>query len=53
MELNDFKDWLFDLINEAEDMDTAYIKLRDKNDTLIIGMPDGGIFEIWCKKIGN
>ena len=51
MELNDFKDWLFDLINDAENMDTAYIEFNDRNNKLIIGMPDGGIFEIQCKKI--
>lgn len=51
MELNDFKDWLFDLINDAADMDTACIETDDRNNTFIIGMPEGGVFEIRCKKI--
>lgn len=51
MEINDFKDWLFDLINDAADMDAAYIETDDRNNTFIIGMPEGGMFEIHCKKI--
>lgn len=51
MELNDFKDWLFDLINDAADMDTASIESDDRNDIFIIGMPEGEVFEIHCKKI--
>lgn len=50
MGLNDFKDWLFDLINDAEDMDTAYLEADDRNNLLIVGMPSGNTFVIQCKK---
>ena len=50
MELNYFKDQLFDLINESDDMSILEIETNDLNDIFTIIMTDGSVFEIKCSK---
>ena len=53
MTLNDFKDWLFNLLNEV-DVDTlADIETKDKLNTFQLSMADGSVFEIECREAGE
>lgn len=47
MEQNDFKDWLFELINEGDTVED--IETDDINDTFTVSM--GNTFEIKCKEL--
>ncbi len=49
MELNYFKDILFDLINDWE-QDILDIRTNDKENCLWIIMGDGSVFRICCQK---
>ncbi len=49
MELNDFKDMLFDLINEW-DQDVLEIITNDKENLLWVVMGDGSVFRLHCEK---
>ena len=51
MELNYFKDCLFDLINECDSMKIADIDVQDRDDTITVTVEDGSIFEIKCRSI--
>lgn len=51
MKLDDFKDRLFDVLNESEDLNVSDIRADDVGNTFSIGMADGSVFEIKCKKI--
>ena len=51
MKLNYFKDKLFDLLNEAEDMRIKDITTIDKEDKFMVEILDGSIFEIKCRKL--
>lgn len=48
VELNDFKDCLFDLINETYTMDVSDIETDDKNSTFFVTISDGSRFKIVC-----
>lgn len=48
MELNEFEDGLFDLMNESNTVED--IEIDDINDTFTVGMKDESIFEIRCKE---
>jgi len=48
MRLNDFKDWLFELMNESDTVED--IETDDINDTFTVSMDDGSTFEIRCKE---
>lgn len=50
MELNYFKDKLFDLLNESDEMDISNIDSDDRNSLFIISMADGSVFEIVCRQ---
>ncbi len=50
MELNYFKDKLFDILNDSEEMDICNIKSDDQKDSFIISIADGSTFEIVCRK---
>lgn len=52
MEFNNFKDWLFDLLNEADD-NICNIITDDKNSTFMITMKDGSVYGINCQKLGK
>ncbi len=50
MELNYFKDKLFDLINESDELDIADIEAEDRKNLFTVTMADGSIFEVLCRK---
>ncbi len=49
MELNYFKDILFDLINDS-DHDISDIIVNDRENLLWVIMGDGSIFRLHCEK---
>lgn len=51
MELNYFKDKLFDLLNETDELDIADLNLEDRKNLLTVTMSDGSTFEIMCQRI--
>lgn len=51
MSLNDFKDILFDLINESDALRIAEIRTFDKEDRFEIVSSDGTVIEISCRMI--
>lgn len=51
MELNYFKDWIFDTINDGEGINISDIEAHERKNTFTITMEDGSIFEIECRKI--
>lgn len=51
MELEDFKDWLFDVPNDADSDIIADIETDEKTNTFRLGMLGGGKFEIECRKL--
>lgn len=48
MELNYFKDKLFDLLNDSEDLEIVDLNVDEKNNRLIVKTEDGNTFEILC-----
>ncbi len=50
MELNYFKDHLFDLINESPLLSIHDMVATDKEDKLLVILNDGTQFEIVCKE---
>lgn len=50
MDLNYFKDKLFDLLNESDELDLSDIRADDKRDTFTLRTADGSVFEIFCRK---
>ena len=44
MELNYFKDVLFDLLNESDELDVADIRSDEKANTFLVSMEDGTAF---------
>lgn len=50
MSLNDFKDWLFNLLNEVDADMLADIETKDKLNTFQLRMADGSVFEIECRE---
>lgn len=53
MELNYFKDKLFDLLNETDNMDIRDIEANDKENTFQILLRDGNVFELECRQMRN
>lgn len=53
MGLNDFKDKLFDLLNESDNMEIKDIKANDKENIFKIFLEDGYLFEIECRQISS
>lgn len=51
MELEDFKDWLFDVLNEQNSDIVVDIDTNEKLNTFQLNMVDGGRFEIECRKL--
>ena len=50
MSLNDFKDWLFNLLNEVDADMLADIETKDKLNTFQLSMANGSVFEIECRE---
>ena len=51
MDLNYFKDKLFDLLNESDELDLSDIRADDKHDTFTIHTADGSVFELFCREL--
>ena len=49
MELNYFKDKLFDLLNDSYGMRIADLNADERNNLLTVRMNDGNVFEIVCR----
>ncbi len=50
MDLNYFKDTLFDLLNESDELDLADIEADDAQNLFIVSTTDGSVFEVTCQK---
>ena len=51
MDLNYFKDCLFDLLNEWDSLEIVDIEVQDRNDTITVTVGDGSVFEIRCRPV--
>ena len=50
MELNYFRDKLFDLLNDSEGMGIADLNADEQNSLLTVRTEDGDVFEIVCRQ---
>ena len=50
MELNYFRDRLFDLLNDSEEMGIADLNADEQNSLFTVRTEDGNIFEIVCRQ---
>lgn len=50
MELNYFKDKLFDLLNDSEGMGIADLNADERKNLLTVRTEDGNVFEIVCRQ---
>lgn len=48
-----FKDKLFELLNDADDMGISDIETNDRENKLIVSLQDGMIVEVECRQISN
>ncbi len=53
MDLDYFKDKLFDLLNDADDMGITDIETNYRENKLIVSLQDGLVVEIQCRQISN
>ena len=51
MELNFFKDKLFDVLNDNDSMGISDIETDDRNNIFTVETNDGSVFEIECRQI--
>lgn len=49
MELNYFRDKLFDLLNDSEGMGIADLNADERNSLFTVRTEDGDVFEIVCR----
>ena len=50
MELNYFRDKLFDLLNDSEGMGIADLNADERNSLLTVRTENGNVFEIICRQ---
>ncbi len=50
MELNYFRDKLFDLLNDSEGMGIADLNADERNSLLTVRTEDGDVFEVVCRQ---
>ncbi len=50
MTLNQFKDTLFDVLNESEELDLADLQADDENNTFCVTTRDGSRFPLACQR---
>lgn len=50
MDLNYFKDKLFDILNDTDELDITDICADDRNDRLTVSVAGGSVFEIECRR---
>lgn len=53
MRLSYFKDLLFELLNDSEELNVSEIKTDDENNLFQVLIVDGSEFEITCRKLEN
>lgn len=51
MTLDYFKDKLFDILNETDELDIADITADDRNHLLTVSIAGGSTFEIACRQV--
>ena len=51
MQFNYFKDKLFDLVNDSDEMEIADLNPDERNNRIIVKTKDGSIFEIVCQAL--
>ena len=51
MDFNEFKDRLFDAINEADNLPIKDVDLRDREDSLLVELKDGSKFKVLIEKM--
>lgn len=51
MTLEDFKDWLFDVLNDLDSDILADIETNEKLNTFQLSMAGGNVFEIECRNL--
>lgn len=51
MDLNYFKDKLFDLLNDSDDLDISDITTDDRRGLFTVSTTDGSTFELLCRKL--
>lgn len=50
MDLNCFRDRLFDLLNDSEEMEIADMNADEQNSLIAVRTESGKVFEIVCKE---
>ena len=50
MELNYFKDKLFDLLNESDGLGIADLNTEDRKNLFTVTTEDGSVFELVCRE---
>lgn len=50
LDLNYFKDKLFDILNESDELELSDITVDDRHDLLTVSTADGSVFELQCRK---
>ena len=53
MELNYFRDKLFDLLNDSEGMGIADLNADERNSLLTVRTGGGNVFEIVCRQVAG
>lgn len=51
MDLNYFKDKLFDLLNDSDDLNIADIVTDDRCGLFTVNTTDGSTFELLCRRL--
>lgn len=51
MELNYFKDKMFDLLNDADNMGIMDIAVNDKEDRILVQLAGGSVFALECRQL--
>ncbi len=53
MKLDYFRDKLFDLLNDSEELGIADLNADERNGLLTVETEDGNVFEIVCQQVGE
>lgn len=51
MDLDYFKDKLFDILNETDELDITDIRVDDRNSLLTVAIAGGDTFELACRHL--
>ena len=51
MDLNYFKDQIFDLLNESDELDISDIRAEDRKDLFTVTTGDGSVFRVICEAV--